>query len=350
MNNHQGVRDPLGDPKDGHILTRAIIDTIHEPLIVLDEALRVITASRSFYEKFAVDHKETRDRLFYDLGNGEWRIPALKKLLEEVITDRVAIKDYEVVHDFERLGRRTMLVNAREINYESGGRKLLLSIFDVTKQRHTESELEKVADQKNILLNEMRHRIANSLQMIASILLLKAETVASKDARLHLEDAHSRIMSIATVQQHLDPAGMIEDRIEVGPYLIALCDSLAKSMVGGRKPIEIKVVAGPGTATCDEAISFGLVTTELVINALKYAFPKGEGCIIVTYECTDDECSLRVEDNGIGYEKKDTSTGLGTSIVASLAKQLGAELRTHSSGEGTTISLSMRTAKPSAHS
>lgn len=123
MRKYQGVLDPLGDPKTGHILTRAIIDTIREPLIILDENLRVIAASRSFYEKFNVDHNSTYGRLFYELGNGEWNIPALRKLLEEVIPKHTTVTDYEVMHDFILLGKRTMLVNACEIRYENGRKK-----------------------------------------------------------------------------------------------------------------------------------------------------------------------------------------------------------------------------------
>src|ERR1700722_3235526 len=122
-----------------------------------------------------MSHEVTYDKLFYDLGNGEWNVPALRKLLEQVIPEHTTSEDYEVVHDFITLGNRTMLVNACEIRYENGRKKMLLSIDDITEKRHIESELEKVIEQKNILLKEMRHRIANSLQMIASILLLKAD-------------------------------------------------------------------------------------------------------------------------------------------------------------------------------
>lgn len=339
MQTTRRVIDPLGDPKDGHILTRAIIDTIREPLIVLDEELRIIAASRSFYKKFGMSHEVTYDKMFYDLGNGEWNAPALRKLLEQVIPEHTTVEDYEVVHDFVTLGNRTMLVNACEIRYENGRKKMLLSIHDVTEQKHIEHELERVVEQKNILLKEMRHRIANSLQLIASILLLKAETVASEDAKLHLQDAHGRIMSIATVQQHLDPAGLMDDRVEVGPYLTSLCESLAKSMIGGRKPITLRVEASAGTASSDEAISFGLLTTELVINALKYAFPKDEGAILVRYEADESHWELSIEDNGIGYTRNPDNQGLGTSIVSSLSRQLGAELITTSTSNGTKVSL-----------
>ncbi len=92
----------------------------------------------------------------------------------------------------------------------------------------------------------MQHRVANSLQIIASILLLKARTVQSEETRLHLQDAHQRVMSVATVQQQLQASGLNES-IEIGPYLSKLCDSLAKSMVGERRPLSIKVQATSGT-------------------------------------------------------------------------------------------------------
>lgn len=339
VNKHQEGLDPLGDPKDGHILTRAIIDTIREPLIVLDEELRIITASRSFYKKFNMSHELTHSKMFYDLGNGEWDVPALRLLLEKVISEHTIVEDYEVTHDFLTLGHRVMLINACEIRFENGRKRMLLSINDVTEQRKISIELEKLVAQKNNLLNEMRHRIANSLQLIASILLLKAETVPSDEARVHLEDAHGRIMSIATVQQHLDPAGLLADQIEVGSYLTTLCASLAKSMIGGRNPITITVHADTGTVTSDTAVSLGLITTELVINALKHAFPKKEGVITVDYKSKNSEWMLSVKDDGIGYKKDPNSQGLGTSIVSSLTKQLGAELAFESSSAGTTVSI-----------
>jgi len=285
-------------------------------------------------------HEVTYDTMFYDLGNGEWNIPALRKLLEQVIPDKTIVQDYEVVHEFMTLGERTMLVNACEIRYENGKKKMLLSIFDVTEQKNTERELNRVVEQKNNLLKEMRHRIANSLQLIASILLLKAGSVASEEARSNLEDAHDRILSIATVQRHLDPAGLLGDQVNVGTYLSALCDGLSKSMIGGRKPIKIIVRAEEGTATTDDAVSFGLLTTELVINALKYAFPDdAQGTIRVTYENQGTWWSLCVADDGIGYVASEHPTGLGTSIISSLSKQLGAELISTSSHKGTSVLL-----------
>ncbi len=333
--------DPLSDPKDGHILTQAIIETIHEPLIVLDGDLRVIVASHSFYKKFDLTHENTHEKMFYDIGGGQWNIPALRTLLESVIPDHTVVKGYEVEHNFPFFGQRTLVLNAREIRYENGRKKMLLSIADITDRRTLENEREKLLIQKDLLLKEMSHRIANSLQLIASILLLKAETVDSKESRLHLEDAHERIMSIATVQRQLDPVG-IGEQIPVAGYLTALCKSLVRSMIGGRKPITVEVRAGVGSVSSDTAVSFGLITTELVINAIKHAFPNDQaGEIIVTYQADTTGWTLSIEDNGIGESeaKQATPRGLGTSIIGALANQLQAVIRTESSADGTKVSI-----------
>lgn len=341
MITQEGVFDPLGDSVDGHILTRAIIDTIHEPLIVLDENLRIIVASRSFYKKFDLTHENTKGKMFYDLGNGQWNIPALRTLLEQVIPAHTNVEDYEVEHDFQVLGKRIMLVNAHEVRDKKGGQKMLLSIFDVTAQHALELERERLLTQKDLLLTEMRHRIANSLQLIASILLLKSELVDSKESRSHLEDAHERIMSIATAQAELDPVGKGQD-VSVEKYLNALCKSLTRSMVDGRNQIHIKVNASGGFVVSDIAISFGLLTTELVINALKHAFPDGRaGEVVVTYDVRKTGWTLSVGDNGVGHiePKEGARRGLGTSIIGALANQLHAIIRKESSSQGTKISI-----------
>jgi two-component sensor histidine kinase len=164
----------------------------------------------------------------------------------------------------------------------------------------------------------MQHRVANSLQIIASILLLKARTVQSEEIRLHLHDAHQRVMSVATVQQQLHASGLNES-IEIGPYLSKLCDSLAKSMVGERRPLSIKMQATSGAATSSEAVSLGLIVTELVINALKHGFPGGEtGEILVSYDARASGWRLLVSDNGVGpggESAEKPHIGLGTSTL-----------------------------------
>lgn len=323
-------------------LAEAIVDTVREPLVVLDRDLRVVSASRSFYRTFAMEPRNTLGRMFYELDDGQWDIPALRKLLEDVIPGHRTIEAYEVEHDFPTIGRRIMLLNARQVFDEAHpDSTLLLAIDDVTQRRDAEHEKDELLRQKEVLLQEMQHRVANSLQIIASILLLKARTVQSEETRLHLRDAHERVMSLATVQQQLR-ASRLGDRIEVGPYLSKLCDSLAKSMIGDRRPLALTVEAGVGTAESSAAVSIGLVITELVINALKHAFPPGrQGQILVRYATNEDGWRLSVSDNGIGRQDlhERAHSGLGTSIVEALARQLYARVEVSSGSQGTIVAI-----------
>ena len=238
--------DVLRHVKDGHSLAHAIVDTVREALIVLDGDLRVVAASRSFYQTFGANPQDTQGQLFYDLDNGQWNIPALRRFLEEVIPQHRAIEGYEVEHGFPTIGRRTMLLNARQVFEEEhpDSTLLLLAIEDITQRRDAEREKDELLRQKEMLLQEMQHRVANSLQIIASILMLKARTVQSEETRQHLRDAHQRVMSVATVQQQLQPSGL-GDRIEVGPYLSKLCDSLRNSMIDHSGPRSLLVQPRP---------------------------------------------------------------------------------------------------------
>jgi chemotaxis protein methyltransferase CheR len=275
-----------------------------------------------------------------ELGSGEWNIPALTSLLTQVIPEKTKVEGYEVVHTFDELGLCVMILNARSIELNDGKQDIFISITDITERRKTERDKENLMLQKDTLLKEMRHRIANSLQLIASIILLKAGSVKSDESRAHLEDAHDRILSIATVQRNLDPTSE-GSLVPVLDYLRALCESIAKSMIGGRKPITIKATGGDGAVTPDEAIGLGLITTELVINALKHAFPKGEGQITVTYESNEKKWKLSIGDDGIGLSTSDAEgDGLGTGIVETLANQLDAEVNRVSTERGTVISIS----------
>ena len=343
--------NPLATVAHGHSLAEAIVDTVREPLIVLDRDLRVIAASRSFYRTFGEEPATTEGRMLFDLGDGQWNIPALRIVLEDIIPKHRTVEAYEVEHEFPTLGRRVMLLNARRVLDETGSDSaLLLAIEDVTERRDAEREKDELFQQKEVLLQEMQHRVANSLQIIASILLLKARTVQSEEIRLHLQDAHQRVMSVATVQQQLQASGLKES-IEIGPYLSKLCGSLAKSMVGERRPLSITVQSSSGRAVSSEAVSLGLIVTELLINALKHAFSSGEeGEILVSYEAQASGWHLSVSDNGSGAKQEGDEpphTGLGTRIVEALAQQLNATVQKTSGPQGTTVTIAASGITPS---
>lgn len=336
--------------EDAQTLAQAIVDTIHEPLIVLDGGLRVLAASRAFYEIFKVDSEHTMGCLLYDLGDGQWNIPALRLLLETIIPEKTAMNGFEVDHDFPGVGRRTMLLNARKVIYEtSANSTILLAFTDVTARRAIEREKAELLDkaeellrQKQTLLEEMQHRVANSLQIIASILLLKAKAVTSEETRHHLKDAHQRVLSVAEVQSQLHASGGV-DQIEVGIYLTKLCSSLAASMIGEGQPLVLQVEADYGRIGSDKAVSMGLIVTELVINAIKYAFPtpRLNAVVLVRFESAGDSWTLTVSDNGVGAIETAVPLahgGLGTAIVEALVKQLDAHMQVQSA-EGMAVSI-----------
>ena len=344
---------PFIDLDEAHPLAQAIVDTIHDPLLVLDQNLRVVTANRAFHQTFRMNRQDIQGRPLYGLGDGQWDIPKLRLLLEDVAPQHAVVEAYEVERDFPIIGRRLMLLNAREIFNRRNSRNLILLTFeDVTDRRAAECEIAELLQQKETLLQEMQHRVANSLQIIASILLLKARTVQSEETRLHLRDAYQRVMSVAAVQQQL-LASSPGEPIEIAPYLSRLCETLAASMTDDSRPISLKVQVEGGTASSAEMASIGLIATELVINAFKHAFvdDRAAGLIVVAYKATETSWRLAVSDNGSGtlegHLKLDKpSSGLGTIIVEALAKQLDARVEVVRNPKGTTASITHGTSDP----
>jgi two-component sensor histidine kinase len=170
--------------------------------------------------------------------------------------------------------------------------------------------------------------------------------VQSEETRQHLQDAHKRVLSVAAVQDHLHAAGQIGS-IEIAPYLAKLCEALTDSVIGESRPIALKIECAAGQVTSRQAVSLGLIVTELVLNSLKHAFPPATraGQIVVAFEIAGANWKLSIADNGIGVPEdgvapsKPKRSGLGTSIVKALAQQLEARVETSSGQSGTTVSL-----------
>jgi two-component sensor histidine kinase len=346
----KSVVTPFAVVPDAAALAHAIVDTVRDPLLVLDNDLRIVAASRAFYQIFQLVGQNIQGHLIFEIDDGQWNIPELRTILETIAKDHAPIEGYEVNRDFPRVGRRIMLLNARKVFYAEGVHTTTLLAFeDVTDRRAVEEQVQELLREKDMLLQEMQHRVANSLQIIASILLIKARTVQSEETRLQLEDAHQRVMSVAAVQQHLQVSGR-GATIEIATYLTKLCETLAQSMIGDSRPITLKVEADTGSVVSHQAVSIGLIVTELVMNALKHAFPgeKKNAAIVVSYKVSDTDWKLAVSDNGGGkpdlsaFEKKG---GLGTSLVKSLAKQLEAGVETVSDSHGTAVTITHATFK-----
>jgi two-component sensor histidine kinase len=349
------VTAPFDKIADARSLAQAIVDTVREPLLVLDADFKILLASGSFYRSFQMSPETAQGRSLFALDNGAWDIPALRRLLNLVATEHSVMEGFEVAHEFPRIGARTLLLHARRaVDGDASRTMILLGFEDVTERRaserekaHLQTQTDDLVQQKEMLLEEMQHRVLNSLQIIASILMLKARAVTSEEARQHLQDAHQRVMSVAAVQQHLHTTGRGE-LIEMAPYLSKLCDSLAKSMIGDDRREALHVVADNGTVGSADAVSIGLIVTELVINALKHAFPSGSatGVVIVRYEANGTDWKISVSDNGAGKPggvATDAKGGLGTSLVNALAHQLDAQVNATSGPDGMTVSIAHAT-------
>ena len=341
---------PFNAIENGITLAHAIVDTVRDPLLVLDQDLRIVAASRSFYQAFQLVRQDVLGHLLYEIDGGQWNIPELRGLLEAIVKDDATVEGYEVDREFPRVGRRIMRLSARKLFYEEGTHNTMLLAFeDITHRRAIEQQVQELLREKDMLLEEMQHRVANSLQIIASILLIKARTVQSEETRLQLEDAHKRVLSVAAVQQHLQASGRFAP-IEISSYLAKLCETLAQSMIGDSRAISVKVEADARTVVSHEAVSIGLIVTELVMNALKHAFPteRPDAAIVVSYKVAETDWKLTISDNGAGMPDLNASEkkgGLGTSLVQSLAKQLDAQVAIASDAHGTAVSITHATFK-----
>lgn len=322
-------------------LAMAVVASSHAPTVLLDQSRIVVAASDAFCAAFEIDCVSIVGKDFASLGDGEWAVPQLQSLLAATASGLAEVKDYEF--DLKRKDRTTrcLVLNAHKLDYGEGGAvRLLLAIADITEARIARKLNEDLVRDKGMLLQELQHRVANSLQIIASVLMQSARNVQSEEARGHLHDAHHRVMSIAAVQKQLSVSSV--DRVELRPYLSQLCDSIGASMIYDHENISIKVTSDASSVEADVSISLGLVVTELVINALKHAFPNGQpGHIEVDYDSRGGDWTLSISDDGVGMPSNGgkAKAGLGTSIVQALAQQLEAEITVLDVNPGTSVAL-----------
>ncbi|MCK9419977.1 MAG: response regulator [Nitrospirae bacterium] len=159
------LHDEVHESRD---FAESVINTVREPLISLDQDLRVVTVSRSFYEFFKVKPEETVGQLIYDLGNKQWDIPKLRDLLETILPQKATFDNYEVEHDFATIGRRVMLLNARQIERGQGKERIILLVIeDITERKKTEQEREKLISELKDALDKVQ-QLSGMLPICAS--------------------------------------------------------------------------------------------------------------------------------------------------------------------------------------
>jgi len=326
--------------------TLAVVVSSNEPLLFLTADQKVIAASTSFCRAFEIDPASVPGRPLAALGNGEWAMPRLASLLGATASGSAQIEAYEI--DLTRPNRKTrhLVVNAQTLDDGDKDRvRLLMAVTDVTDARAEAREKDDLVRDKQILIQEVQHRVANSLQIIASVLMQSARRVQSEEARGHLQNAHHRVMSIAAVQRQLSSSrgGVVELR----SYLTQLCESLGASMIADPERLSIQVSVDDTAVDADVSVSLGLIVTELVINALKHAFPdQAEGTIAIDYRSTRGDWTLSVTDDGVGMPTGAVApkAGLGSGIVEALARNLQGEIELSNARPGTAVTITHRAA------
>ncbi|MEO5773215.1 MAG: histidine kinase dimerization/phosphoacceptor domain -containing protein [Sphingomicrobium sp.] len=329
-------------PEPASSLALALIATSKVPLLLLDDRFAVVSASASFCVAFGVDAGAIEGFGLAEIGDGEWDVSQLHSLLRATIAGHAAIDAYEMNLVREGHENACVVVSAQRLELGSEQHPMIaMTITDVTSARLATKLKDALVQEKQVLLQELQHRVANSLQIIASVLMQSARRVQSDETRTHLYSAHNRVMSIATLQKQL--AISSTDDVELRAYFNDLCVSIGASMIDDPGRISLSATTDDSKATANMSVSLGLIVTELVINALKHAFPgrNQSGAVTLDYSAQGEGWTLNVEDDGVGIEAGDGQgkPGLGTGIVDALAKQLGATVTITGRAPGTKVSV-----------
>src|SRR5580692_11141897 len=183
-----------------------IVDTVREPLLILDATLRVRSGNRAFYQTFQVSLEETEDRLIYELGNGQWDIPDLRTLLEDIVPKSSVFNDFQLEHDFPVIGRRVMLLNARKLQAGHHGELLVLAMEDVTERRRAEEEVAKAKEAaetanktKSLFLANMSHELRTPLNAILGY----SEMLHEEAIERELDEFGDDLEKISAAGKHL---------------------------------------------------------------------------------------------------------------------------------------------------
>jgi len=363
----------------------SIINTVREPLIALDQDLRVVTASRSFYEVFKVNPKETVGQLIYDLGNKQWNIPKLRELLETVLPKKATFDNYEVEHEFATIGRRIMLLNARQIQRVLGKeRVILLAIEDITERRKIEKGLEKAREDLNELATELKRTARVKSEFLANMShelrtplnsINGFSEVLSDETFGPLNEKQKKYVNnvltsgkhlLLLINQILDMA-----KVEAGKMKLALSNLPMKSLLNeismlvadmvSKKKIEmlLEIAEDLPNIEADE-LKVKEVIYNLLSNAVKFT-PEG-GQIGMRAKKADYEIEIVVWDTGVGiapenmgkifegffrvdtpYSRVTEGTGLGLPLSKKLVELHGGKFSVESKGlnKGTSIQFTL---------
>jgi PAS domain S-box-containing protein len=314
-------------------LTKSIVDTIRDPLVVLEQDMTIVMASKAFLTMFGITESAARGLRFSELGQHQWDVPALRHLMERVLPENKPIESFEIDDTFPGLGRRVFNLNARKI-FQVGNHvtRILLVFEDITDRKQRERDAMS-------LTNEVSHRIKNNLQVIVGLIAYEARSTAQPSIQGY-KAMQGRIGAIAQLYDLISHSsrGLT---IAVDAYLREIAKTMSASLLGNTSDIQIEVKAEALEIDPDRAVPFGLLVNELATNAIKHAFPEGTGRVVLSVEQAGDQIEMTVADDGVGMKNVDsakTPEKRGSDYVAIFVRQLGGTiLPSVSEGTGTTV-------------
>ncbi|MBA3580334.1 MAG: response regulator [Gemmatimonadaceae bacterium] len=344
-----------------------IVDTVREPLLILDTTLRVRSGNRAFYQTFQVSLEETENRLIYELGNGQWDIPALRTLLEDIVPMSSVFNDFELAHDFPAIGWRVMLLNARKLQAGHHGELLVLAMEDVTERRRAEEEVAKAKEAsetanktKSLFLANMSHELRTPLNAILGYSEMLQEEAEERElvefgadlekingAGKHLLTLINDILDLSKIEagkmemflESFDIAGMVDE---------VACTFQPMVETNSNK-LDVRLASDLGGMHADQ-IKVRQALFNLLSNAVKFT-QNGNITLEAERERMDAEdwIVFRVTDTGIGlspeqivklfqdFTQADASTtrkfggtGLGLALTRRFCQMMGGDVTVHS--------------------
>ena len=300
-----------------------IIETVREPLVVLDIDLRILSANSSFYNTFKVTPDETIGNFIYDLGNQQWDIPRLRTLFEDILPKNTRFDNFEVEHDFPIIGRKIMLLNARRIyRKDIGTQMILLAIEDITEHKRREEELKKLSEELARSNTDLRdfayvasHDLKKPLQSIEGFARLLARRYKGKlDAKAdefieYIGSGVKRMQMFIKDLLEYSQVGAKEKKFKPTD-----CSSVVQKAVGN---LQAAIEESNAVVTYDELPTVMVDTPQmisllqnLIDNAIKFR-SEDSPRIYISAERKGDEWVFSIRDNGIGIDPKDSERIFG---------------------------------------